>query len=297
MSWAGDNLPGREALACQATSCSARHTPEAVHEQVGNMDQDHSFWGRPEDLDKVGMPRPAYVINASLPGSDMAGAAAAALASASLVRTPAAWPFRDDTGSWPCLMEPSLLPCMQLDCDRAKPNKTKAHMWQKRGAVYQLLVLLVACIGAALSPQMPTGRRRRALCSYGSMPQPRSQASQKCGLSHGLLAPGPTMPFCLFGNNALLTQEQFLLSNSSLTASACSRSGGSRMPGGPTLPCSTRGSCLTLACATPAASPSRCLRWGLCTPRLPGGTTWPGGLPGCTQPPTSLPTCSVHTPS
>ena len=52
------------------------------------MQLDHSYWGRPEDLDAADVPRPAYVINATLPGSDMAGSVAAALASASLVTAP-----------------------------------------------------------------------------------------------------------------------------------------------------------------------------------------------------------------
>ena len=58
---------------------------EACATQVGNMELDHDFWGRPEDMDAAGVVRPVYVVNATHPGSDMAGMAAAGLASASLV--------------------------------------------------------------------------------------------------------------------------------------------------------------------------------------------------------------------
>lgn len=54
--------------------------------QVGNMDADHEYWGRPEDMEAAGVPRPAYVIDKAHPGSDMAGMVAAGLASASMVR-------------------------------------------------------------------------------------------------------------------------------------------------------------------------------------------------------------------
>nr|AOV94252.1 cellulase [Antipaluria urichi] len=50
--------------------------------QVGNGELDHTYWGRPEDMT---MERPAYQINASAPGSDLAGETAAALAAASIV--------------------------------------------------------------------------------------------------------------------------------------------------------------------------------------------------------------------
>ena len=53
--------------------------------QVGNMELDHDFWGRPEDMEAAGVVRPAYMVNATHPGSDMAGMTAAGLASASLV--------------------------------------------------------------------------------------------------------------------------------------------------------------------------------------------------------------------
>lgn len=50
--------------------------------QVGNGQQDHDLWRRPED---VTTPRPAYVVTASSPGSDLAGLMAGALAAISLV--------------------------------------------------------------------------------------------------------------------------------------------------------------------------------------------------------------------
>jgi hypothetical protein len=50
--------------------------------QVGNGSLDHAYWGAPE---KMTMARPAYKIDRQRPGSDLAGEAAAALASASIV--------------------------------------------------------------------------------------------------------------------------------------------------------------------------------------------------------------------
>jgi len=53
--------------------------------QVGDFKTDHDFWGRPEDMDAMGMKRPYWVINATHPGSDLAAEAAAALAAAAKV--------------------------------------------------------------------------------------------------------------------------------------------------------------------------------------------------------------------
>jgi endoglucanase len=50
--------------------------------QVGRGDLDHAYWGPPEVMT---MARPAYKIDRSCPGSDLAGEAAAALAATSLV--------------------------------------------------------------------------------------------------------------------------------------------------------------------------------------------------------------------
>ncbi|XP_071479249.1 uncharacterized protein [Diadema antillarum] len=58
--------------------------------QVGDIDADHAWWGRPEELT---MARPAWKITTSNPGSDLAGETAAALAAASIV-------FRDSDLSY-----------------------------------------------------------------------------------------------------------------------------------------------------------------------------------------------------
>ena len=50
--------------------------------QVGEGQTDHQCWERPEDMDT---PRTPYQINATFPGSDVAGEAAAALAASSIV--------------------------------------------------------------------------------------------------------------------------------------------------------------------------------------------------------------------
>lgn len=55
---------------------------DTYYVQVGNPDLDHKFWGRPEDMT---MPRPAYKVNKTAPGSDAAGGAAASLAAGYLV--------------------------------------------------------------------------------------------------------------------------------------------------------------------------------------------------------------------
>ena len=49
------------------------------------METDHSYWGRAEDMEAMGLERPVFMINATHPGSDMAGAAAAALAATAQV--------------------------------------------------------------------------------------------------------------------------------------------------------------------------------------------------------------------
>nr|QGX74967.1 cellulase [Oryctes rhinoceros] len=50
--------------------------------QVGDFDIDLEYWGRPEDMN---MSRPAYKIDEERPGSDLAGEAAAAFASSSII--------------------------------------------------------------------------------------------------------------------------------------------------------------------------------------------------------------------
>ncbi|MCO5562776.1 hypothetical protein L7F22_016408 [Adiantum nelumboides] len=58
--------------------------------QVGDPAIDHACWQRPEDMDES---RPSYILNTSMPGSEVAAEVAAAMASASLV-------FRKDQASY-----------------------------------------------------------------------------------------------------------------------------------------------------------------------------------------------------
>ncbi|WP_431682860.1 glycoside hydrolase family 9 protein [Kitasatospora sp. KL5] len=60
----------------------AHPAPNVLYGQVGNGSADHAWWGPAEVLP---MARPAYRIDASCPGSDLAGETAAALASSSMV--------------------------------------------------------------------------------------------------------------------------------------------------------------------------------------------------------------------
>lgn len=55
--------------------------PDIIYAQVGNPNLDHACWERPEDMDT---PRSVYWIDASRPGSDLAGEIAAAFAASSL---------------------------------------------------------------------------------------------------------------------------------------------------------------------------------------------------------------------
>ncbi|XP_071109686.1 uncharacterized protein [Haliotis cracherodii] len=54
---------------------------DELYVQVGDGNTDHNFWGRPEDMT---MARPSYKIDASKPGSDVAGETAAAMAAGSI---------------------------------------------------------------------------------------------------------------------------------------------------------------------------------------------------------------------
>ncbi|KAL2742032.1 endoglucanase E-4-like isoform X2 [Vespula maculifrons] len=59
------------------------HVSEFVfYGQVGDFSVDHTYWGRPEELNTT---RPAYKIDPDHPGSDLAGETAAALAASSIV--------------------------------------------------------------------------------------------------------------------------------------------------------------------------------------------------------------------
>ncbi|KAK9821120.1 hypothetical protein WJX81_000795 [Elliptochloris bilobata] len=71
--WAADYL-----MACHTA-------PNEFVGQVGDMEEDHGFWGRPEDMLAADLRRPAFVVNATHPGSDLAAQAAAALAAVSRV--------------------------------------------------------------------------------------------------------------------------------------------------------------------------------------------------------------------
>lgn len=60
----------------------AHPSANVLYGQVGDGSSDHAFWGPPEVNPE---PRPSYKIDASCPGSDLAGEAAAALASSSML--------------------------------------------------------------------------------------------------------------------------------------------------------------------------------------------------------------------
>merc|ERR1719283_413932 len=64
--------------------------PDVLFAQVGDVNADHGFWGRPEDMD---MYRPAQSISPSNPGSDLASDYASAMASAAMV-------FREEDPSY-----------------------------------------------------------------------------------------------------------------------------------------------------------------------------------------------------
>jgi hypothetical protein len=59
----------------------AHVAPNVFFGEVGDGNSDHACWMRPEDMTT---PRGAYQINASHPGSDLAGETAAAMAAASM---------------------------------------------------------------------------------------------------------------------------------------------------------------------------------------------------------------------
>lgn len=60
----------------------AHPAPQVLYGQVGNGNADHQWWGPAEVMP---MARPSYKIDASCPGSDLAGESAAAMAASSLV--------------------------------------------------------------------------------------------------------------------------------------------------------------------------------------------------------------------
>nr|AGP76398.1 endo-beta-1,4-glucanase 1 [Amitermes foreli] len=74
---------GRKAVKWATDYFIKAHTSQSeFYGQVGQGDLDHAYWGRPEDMT---MARPAYKIDMSRPGSDLAGETAAALAASSIV--------------------------------------------------------------------------------------------------------------------------------------------------------------------------------------------------------------------
>ncbi|GFZ16446.1 glycosyl hydrolase 9B15 [Actinidia rufa] len=73
----------RSAIRWGADFILAAHTsPTTLYTQVGDGNQDHQCWERPEDMDT---PRTLYKINSSSPGTEAAAEAAAALSAASIV--------------------------------------------------------------------------------------------------------------------------------------------------------------------------------------------------------------------
>jgi len=70
----------------------AHTAPNEFYGQVGLGGPDHAYWGPPE---KMTMARPAFKIDAQRPGSDLAGEAAAALASASIAFRPTDTAYAD----------------------------------------------------------------------------------------------------------------------------------------------------------------------------------------------------------
>lgn len=62
----------------------AHPSPNVLYGQVGDASTDHAFWGPAEVMGQV-LTRPSYKIDASCPGSDLAGETAAAMAASSIV--------------------------------------------------------------------------------------------------------------------------------------------------------------------------------------------------------------------
>ena len=71
---------------------TAATADDVFYGQVANGHVDHSYWGPPETLT---MERPIYQIDAANPGSDLAGQAASALASASIIFRPTDTAYAD----------------------------------------------------------------------------------------------------------------------------------------------------------------------------------------------------------
>ncbi|KAK9812548.1 hypothetical protein WJX73_008007 [Symbiochloris irregularis] len=83
---AGQTHHAKAAVRWAADWLMKAHTgPEEFVGQVGSLTTDHEYWGRPEDLVAKKIQRQVHFVTPEAPGSDMLGAAAAALASASMV--------------------------------------------------------------------------------------------------------------------------------------------------------------------------------------------------------------------
>jgi endoglucanase len=82
---AGELENARKAIKWGTDYLLKAHTKEQeLYGQVGNGEEDHAYWGRPEDWPKD-KKRPAYKITAEKPGSELAGETSAAMTAASLV--------------------------------------------------------------------------------------------------------------------------------------------------------------------------------------------------------------------
>lgn len=80
-------------MPCLSFLRQAHPEPHKFYCQVGNGNDDHNYWGRPEDMT---MYRPAYVITESEPGTEPVAEAAATLAAAYLI-------FKD-LGAWATIL-------------------------------------------------------------------------------------------------------------------------------------------------------------------------------------------------
>ncbi len=156
------------------------------------MEEDHSYWGRPEDIAASGMRRPAFVVNATHPGSDVAAQAAAALAATATVRmrreraclrgrtASRAAPAPTGLRTWSCdVRRCGPVPRrMRLSshtlrwdnpgargtrCLRARTRGTPRARWAMRGSCTRLRTRTAARLRPACPPWAPCTLRRSAL--------------------------------------------------------------------------------------------------------------------------------------
>ena len=100
--------------------------------QVGEGQSDHQCWERPEDMDT---PRTPYQVNASFPGSDVAGEAAAALAASSMV-------FQSINTTY---SETMLNHSKQVESKNTKPIKSQSFCWPREGCRCRTSESFVIC--------------------------------------------------------------------------------------------------------------------------------------------------------